>query len=112
MSGDHDPDRRIGKLYDGYVQDVTSRREFLDRAAVIEASLMLHQAQLDERANASWPAFEKGLEAAGVQYVNYDYDGAQHGFHNDTTPRFDEKAAELAWTKTVEFFNRNLDTDG
>ena len=83
-----------------------------DRAAVIEAPLMLHHAELDERVNASWPAFEKGLEAAGVEYVNHGYDDAQHGFHNDTTPRFNEKAAELAWARTVEFFNRHLDTDG
>lgn len=82
-----------------------------DRAAAIEAPLMLHHAELDERVNASWPAFEKGLEAAGVDYVNHDYSGAQHGFHNDTTPRYDEKAAELAWARSVEFFNRHLDTD-
>ncbi len=88
------------------------RHPAADRAAVIEAPLMLHHAELDERVNASWPAFRKALEAAGVEYVNHDYDDAQHGFHNDTTPRFDEKAAELAWARTVEFFNRHLDTDG
>ena len=83
-----------------------------DRATAIEAPLMLHHAELDERVNASWPSFKKGLEAAGVEYVNHDYEGAQHGFHNDTTPRYDQKAAELAWSRTVEFFNRHLDTDG
>jgi carboxymethylenebutenolidase len=88
------------------------RHPAADRAAAIEAPLMLHHAELDERVNASWPAFEKGLEAAGVEYVNHDYEAAQHGFHNDTTPRYDEKAAELAWTRTVEFFNRHLHTDG
>ncbi len=82
------------------------------RAADIRAPLMLNHAGRDERVNASWPAFEKGLKAAGVDYVNHDYEGAQHGFHNDTTPRYDEKAAELAWSRTVEFFDRHLKQDG
>jgi carboxymethylenebutenolidase len=79
-----------------------------DRAAAIQAPLMLNHAELDERVNASWPAFEKGLHAAGVDYVHHDYAGVQHGFHNDTTPRYDEKAAELAWSRTVEFFEKHL----
>jgi carboxymethylenebutenolidase len=83
-----------------------------DRAAAIRAPLMLNHASLDERVNASWPAFEKGLTAAGVDYVHHDYEGVQHGFHNDTTPRYDEKAAELAWERTVEFFDRHLKQDG
>ena len=83
-----------------------------DRAAAIEAPLMLNHAELDERVNASWPQFEKGLQAAGVDYVNYDYEGVQHGFHNDTTPRYDEKAAELAWSRTVKFFENHLKSDG
>ena len=83
-----------------------------DRAAAIEAPLMLNHAEFDERVNASWPAFEKGLKAAGVDYVHHDYEGVQHGFHNDTTPRYDKKAAELAWTRTVEFFDRHLKLDG
>jgi carboxymethylenebutenolidase len=83
-----------------------------DRAAAIQAPLMLNHAELDERVNASWPAFEKGLKAAGAQYVHHDYEGVQHGFHNDTTPRYDEKAAELAWTRTVEFFDKHLNSDG
>lgn len=83
-----------------------------DRAAAIQAPLMLNHAELDERVNASWPAFEKGLQAAGVAYVHHDYEGVQHGFHNDTTPRYDKKAAELAWTRTVEFFDRHLKQDG
>jgi carboxymethylenebutenolidase len=82
------------------------------RAADIRAPLMLNHAGRDERVNASWPAFEKGLKAAGVDYVNHDYEGVQHGFHNDTTPRYDEKAAELAWSRTVEFFDRHLKQDG
>ena len=83
-----------------------------DRAATIKAPLMLNHAELDERVNASWPDFEKGLEAAGVDYVHHDYEGVQHGFHNDTTPRYDMKAAELAWTRTVEFFEKYLKQDG
>jgi carboxymethylenebutenolidase len=83
-----------------------------DRAAAIRAALMLNHAELDERVNASWPAFEKGLKAAGVDYVHHDYAGVQHGFHNDTTPRYDEKAAELAWARTVKFFTTHLKTDG
>ena len=83
-----------------------------DRAATIEAPLMLNHAELDERVNASWPAFEKGLQAAGVDYVHHDYAGVQHGFHNDTTPRYDKKAAELAWSRTVEFFEKHLKSDG
>lgn len=79
------------------------------RAAAIKAPLMLNHAELDERVNASWPAFEKGLEAAGVDYVNHDYEGVQHGFHNDTTPRYDKNAAELAWARTVEFFGKHLE---
>ncbi len=83
-----------------------------DRAAAIKAPLMLNHAGLDERVNASWPAFEKGLQAAGADYVHHDYEGVQHGFHNDTTPRFEQKAAELAWTRTVEFFDKHLKQDG
>ena len=79
------------------------------RAAAIKAPLMLNHAELDERVNASWPAFKKGLEAAGVDYVNHDYEAVQHGFHNDTTPRYDKNAAELAWARTVEFFGEHLE---
>ncbi len=84
------------------------RHPSAEEAASIQAPLMIHHAELDERVNASWPAFEKGLEAAGRTYVNHDYEGADHGFHNDTTPRYDEDAAKLAWQRTVEFFERHL----
>lgn len=69
---------------------------------------MLHHAGLDERINASWPAFEKGLEEAGRDYVNYMYAGVNHGFHNDTTPRYDKAAAELAWKRTLAHFSKHL----
>ena len=82
------------------------------RAAAIEAPLLLNHAELDERVNASWPAFEEGLKAAGADYVHHDYAAVQHGFHNDTTPRYDEDAAELAWTRTVEFFEKHLKQGG
>lgn len=80
-----------------------------DEAASIQAPLMLHHAALDERVNASWPAFEKGLEDAGRAFVNHEYAAANHGFHNDTTPRYDEQAAELAWQRTVDFFRSHLE---
>ena len=79
-----------------------------EEAAGIEAPLMLHHAGLDERVNTSWPAFEKGLKEAGQDYVNYMYEGVNHGFHNDTTPRYDKDAAELAWQRTVEHFSQYL----
>jgi carboxymethylenebutenolidase len=82
------------------------------RAAAIKTPLMLNHAELDERVNASWPDFKKGLDAAGVEYVHHDYEGVQHGFHNDTTPRYDLNAAELAWIRTVEFFEKCLKQDG
>ena len=79
-----------------------------EEAECIRAPLMLHHAGLDERVNAGWPDFEKGLEAAGRHFVNHEYADVNHGFHNDTTPRFDKAAAELAWQRTVEFFTSHL----
>ncbi len=72
---------------------------------------MLHHASLDERVNASWPDFEDALKNANRDYVGYMYDGANHGFHNDTTPRYDEAAAKLAWQRTIEHFSEHLNTD-
>lgn len=74
----------------------------------IRAALQLHHAALDERVNAGWPEFERALQAAGVAYENFIYADASHGFHNDTTPRFDEDSAKLAWQRTVQFFERHL----
>ena len=76
--------------------------------AKIKAPLQIHYAGLDERTNAGWPAFEAALKANGVKYEMYMYAGANHGFHNDTTPRYDEAAAKLAWSRTLAFFNENL----
>ncbi len=77
-------------------------------AASINAPLVFHHAELDERVNASWPDFEDALKAAGREYTNYDYEDVGHGFHNDTTPRYDEAAARLAWQRTLEFFAARL----
>jgi carboxymethylenebutenolidase len=78
-------------------------------AALIKAPLMLHHGELDERVNASWPDFETALQAVGASYVNYEYADANHGFHNDTTPRFDQAAAKLSWERTTKFFSQHLD---
>jgi carboxymethylenebutenolidase len=77
-------------------------------AAKIKAPLLLHYAALDTRVNAGWPAYEEALKANGVTYAAYIYEGANHGFHNDTTPRYDEAAAKLAWKRTLEFFQKYL----
>lgn len=78
-------------------------------AAAIRAPLMLHHGELDERVNATWPDFEKALQVADRKYVNYEYSNADHGFHNDTTPRYQKDAAAEAWARTTEFFSRHLD---
>jgi len=77
-------------------------------AARITCPLLLHYAENDERINAGWPAYEKALQQAHVKYQMYQYPGTQHGFNNDTTPRFDKEAAKLAWSRTVDFFNKTL----
>jgi carboxymethylenebutenolidase len=76
--------------------------------AKIKAPLLIQYAGLDDRLNAGWPAFEAALKANGVKYQMYMYPGTNHGFHNDTTPRYDEAAAKLAWSRTIAFFNENL----
>jgi carboxymethylenebutenolidase len=80
----------------------------LEDVPKIKAPLLIHAAAVDERINASWPAFETALKAAGVRYERHLYPGTQHGFHNDTTPRFDAAAAKLAWERTLEFLGRHL----
>lgn len=76
--------------------------------AKIKAPLLIHYAGLDERVNAGWPEYEAALKAAGTRYEAYIYDGVNHGFHNDSTPRYDEAAANLAWDRTLAFFKTNL----
>ncbi len=77
-------------------------------AAKIKAPLLLQYAGEDTRITGGWPAYEAALKAAGVTYTAYIYPGVQHGFHNDTTPRYDKAAAELAWQRTLDFFNKYL----
>jgi carboxymethylenebutenolidase len=74
----------------------------------IKASLLIHYAETDERINAGWPAYEAALKVNKVPYSAYIYAGTNHGFHNDTTPRYDKAAATLAWDRTLEFLNRTL----
>jgi len=74
----------------------------------IKAPLVLHYAQLDTRVNEGWPAYETALKENKKEYTAYMYANANHGFHNDTTPRYDKPAAELAWTRTIDFFNEKL----
>jgi carboxymethylenebutenolidase len=74
----------------------------------IKAPLLIHYAGNDERINAGWPAYEAALKAARVNYQAYVYANTEHGFNNDTTPRYDEKAAALAWQRTIDFFNQML----
>jgi carboxymethylenebutenolidase len=76
----------------------------------IKAPLLIHYAGADERINAGWPAYETALKAAGVRYEAFIYEGVQHGFNNDTTPRYDAAAAGLAWQRTISFFNDHLRT--
>ena len=79
-------------------------------AAKVKAPLLIHFAAVDERINAAWPTYEAALKAASVRYTAHVYPGTQHGFNNDTTPRFDAAAAQLAWERTLAFFNQQLRT--
>ena len=76
--------------------------------AKIKAPLLIHYAGLDEPINKGWPAYEEALKANKVRYTMHMYEGVNHGFHNDTTPRYDEAAAKLSWQRTLDFFNQHL----
>ncbi len=80
----------------------------LEDVAKIKAPLLLNFAGNDDRINATWPPYEAALKAAKVDYQAFVYPGVQHGFNNDTTPRYDEAAAKLAWSRTLDFFNAHL----
>jgi carboxymethylenebutenolidase len=84
----------------------------LEDVPKIKAPLLIQSAEVDERINASWPAFEEALKAAGVTYERHLYPGTQHGFNNDTTPRYDAEAAKLAWSRTIAFFNTHVRVAG
>ena len=74
----------------------------------IKAPILLHYGELDTRVNEGWPAYEAALKANGKTYEAYIYPGANHGFHNDSTPRYDEAAADLAWRRTIDWFKKYL----
>ena len=79
-----------------------------EEAAKVKAPLLIHFAAVDERINAAWPAYEAALKAAGVPHTAHQYAGTQHGFNNDTTPRYDAGAAKLAWERKLAFFKQHL----
>ena len=76
--------------------------------AKIKAPLLIHYASEDENINKGWPAYEEALKANNVRYTTHIYPNTQHGFHNDTTPRYDDAAAKLSWQRTLDFFNQHL----
>lgn len=79
-----------------------------DQVPLIKAPLLIHYAGLDTRVNEGWPAYEAALKENKKEYTAYIYPNVNHGFHNDTTPRFDKAAAELAWKRTIDFFTEKL----
>jgi len=84
----------------------------LEDVPKIRAPMLIQSAERDDRINASWPGYEAALKAAGVTYERHLYPGTQHGFNNDTTPRFDAAAAKLAWGRTLAFFNAHVRAGG
>lgn len=80
----------------------------LEDVPKIKTPLLIHYAALDTRVNEGWPAYEAALKANNKEYTEYMYPEANHGFHNDTTPRYDKAAAELAWKRTIDFFGEKL----
>lgn len=95
------PDLTAGVPFYGNVPAVSE-------ASKVKAPLLVHLAGIDDRINAPWPAYEAALKAAGVQVTTHQYANTQHGFNNDTTPRFDAPAAKLSWDRTLAFFKANL----
>lgn len=79
-----------------------------EEAPQINAPLLIHYAALDQRVNAGWPAYEAALKKAGKTYTVHFYDNVNHGFHNNSTPRFDQEAADLSWGRTIDFFKEKL----
>ena len=79
-----------------------------EETAQIKAPLLIHYAELDQRVNEGWPAYEKALKENKKEYIAHFYPGVNHGFHNNTTPRYDEIAANLGWKRTIDFFKENL----
>ena len=112
----------VGFCYGGYVANALAvrlpdlaaavpfygRQPDAEEVPRIKARLLIQYAENDARVNAGWPAYEAALKANHVSYEAHIYPGTNHGFHNDTTPRYDREAAELAWKRTIEFFNQTL----
>lgn len=84
------------------------RQPSVEDASKIKTPLLLQFAELDKRVNAGWPDYEKALKANNIEYTAHFYPGVNHGFHNNSTPRYDEPAATLAWKRTIKFFKKNL----
>jgi carboxymethylenebutenolidase len=84
------------------------RQPRAEEVAAIQAPVLLHYAELDTRITEGWPPYEEALKAAGKTYEGYVYPGVNHGFHNDSTPRYDKEAAELAWQRTLDWFHKYL----
>jgi carboxymethylenebutenolidase len=76
--------------------------------AKIKAAVLVHHGELDKNLDATWPAYDAALTASKIPHEGYIYPNANHGFHNDTTPRYDEAAAKLAWQRTLDWFNKYL----
>ena len=125
LKGRPDSNGRIGAVGfcwgGGMVHTLTTHMPELNAAVVfygntpapsdaekVKTPLLIHRAAVDERINAAWPAYEAALKAANVKFVAYQYPGTQHGFNNDTTPRYDAEAAKLAWSRTMDFFKAQL----
>jgi carboxymethylenebutenolidase len=133
MTNKREIDRRIFDLYDEYCHGRIDRREFLSRSAAItlgsdldagvpfygaaaasedvgriEAAMLIIYAGTDERINAMWPEYEAALERNGVEFEMEMYEGTLHGFHNNSTPRYNEVAAAQAWNRTIGFFRKHL----
>ncbi len=97
---------RLPKL--GAAVPYYGRQPEKEDAMKIKAPLLLQYGELDKRVNAGWPAYEAVLKENGIEYEAHIYPEVNHGFHNNTTPRYDQKMAELSWTRTIEFFKKNL----
>ena len=104
----------ISNMMAASVQDLAASVPFyggqapLEKVPDIQAPLLLHYAELDKRVNEGWPAYEAALKEYNKEYLAYIYPGTNHGFHNDSTGRYDKEAAQLAWQRTVDFFKKKL----
>ena len=115
----------VGFCFGGYVSNALAAKIPTLKAAVpfygsgvnaedvpmINAPLLIHLGELDKRVNARWPAYKEALDTHKKRYTMHMYEGANHGFHNDTTSRYDKDAAELAWSRTLAFFEQHLNED-